>query len=189
MSRGATARQCRQHGDGADPGLCSRRGSRGDFSPPANDFPLEILRVGIFWKSLFGAPPQSTEQAIHIYPAGLPNPGIPVFTSPGPTLTDGILNIFDLEPLPGQIIMNQGPFTVTLEFLNQNAANPLAPSVVHDGKGCVAGQNVVFASNQWVDACLVGVTGDWVFEVVYRPCIDPVQAEDSTWGLLEALYR
>jgi hypothetical protein len=159
------------------------------FSPPAGDFPLEILRVGIFWKSQFGGAPQQIEQAIHIYPAGLPNPGAPVFTLPGPMMTDGVLNVFDLEPQPGAIIMNGGSFTVALEFLNQNSGNLFAPSVVDDGNGCLPGQNVVFAGNQWLDACQAGVTGDWVFEVVYRPCTPAVQVAESSWGKLKSLYR
>ncbi|UCH82578.1 MAG: hypothetical protein JSW50_08810, partial [Candidatus Latescibacterota bacterium] len=64
-----------------------------------------------------------------------------------------------------------GPFTVTLEFLNQNANDPFAPSMVHDGNGCQGGTNVVFAiPGGWADACLLGVTGDWVISVYYETC-------------------
>ena len=139
------------------------------FNAPAAHYPIEILRVGIGWGSQFGGAPQSLEQAIHIYGTGLPNPGAPIFSLPGPTLTDGFVNVFDLEPLPGQIIVNAGPFSATLEFLNQNAGNVFAPSVVHDGNGCTPAQNLVLAQpGGWNDACLLGVTGDWVFNVVYR---------------------
>jgi hypothetical protein len=141
------------------------------FTAPAGDYPLEILRVGIYWASTFGGAPQSLEQAIHIYAGGLPNPGAPVFSSPGPMLTDGVMNVFDFEPLPGQITINQGPFTLALEILNQSSgAGPFVPSVVYDSTGCQAGQNVVFQSPVWHDACVLGVTGDWVMEVVYKPC-------------------
>lgn len=111
------------------------------------------------------------------------------FSLPGPTLTDGILNLFNLEPLPGAILLGRGPFTVALEIFNQSSGNQCAPSVVDEGNGCRAGQNVVFASNQWNDACQLGVTGDWVFEVVYRPCTPPVQIDETSWGTLKALYR
>jgi hypothetical protein len=137
---------------------------------PSEMYPIEILRVGIGWGSQFGGAPQQLEQAIHIYEGGLPNPGTPIFSLPGPQMTDGVINLFNLEPLPGEITINSGPFTVTLEFLNQNAGDPFAPSVVHDGNGCQVGKNAVYAiPGGWADACALGVTGDWIFFVVFRP--------------------
>jgi hypothetical protein len=136
---------------------------------PASEFPIEILKIGIGWGSQFGGAPDQLEEAIHIYAGGLPDPGAPVFTLAGPVLIDGVINEFDLEPLPGEIIIDSGPFTVTLEFLNQNAGDPFSPTVVHDGNGCQSGKNVVFAvPGGWNDACVLGVTGDWVFYVFYR---------------------
>lgn len=136
---------------------------------PPEMYPIEILRVGIGWGSQFGGAPQQLEQAIHIYEGGLPDPGTPIFSLSGPQLTDGVINVFNLEPLPGEITINSGPFTVTLEFMNQNAGDPFAPSVVHDGNGCQVGKNVVYAiPGGWYDAFALGVTGDWVFFVVYR---------------------
>lgn len=75
--------------------------------------------------------------------------------------------------------MDGGPFTVTLEFLNSNSGNFYASTVVHDGNGCQPGKNVVFAiPGGWTDACALGVTGDWVFYVVYRPCV-PTGIDDG----------
>jgi len=139
------------------------------FTLSANDYPIEILKIGIGWASQFGGTGQSLEQAVKIYAAGLPNPGVPIFTLPGPQLTDGFLNEFNIEFTPGNKIINSGPFTVTLEFLNQNAGDIFAPSVYSDGNGCQPGKNVVKANpGGWADACLLGVTGDWVFYVKYR---------------------
>lgn len=136
---------------------------------PADRYPIEILRVGIGWGSQYGGAYQQIEQAIHIYAGGLPNPGTPIFSLEGPQMTDGVINLFDLEPLPGEIAIESGPFTVTLEFMNQNSGDPFAPTVVHDGNGCQAGRNVVYAiPGGWHDACTLGVTGDWVFFVAYR---------------------
>ena len=60
-------------------------------------------------------------------------------------------------------------FTIALEFLNDNAGNTFAPSVYSDGNGCQAGKNAVFAApGTWYDACVLGVTGDWVLYAVYR---------------------
>lgn len=140
------------------------------LTPPAGDLPIEVLRVGIGWGSQFGGSPQSIEAAVKVYAAGLPNPGAPVATLPGPVLTDGFVNEYDLEPLPGEIVITAAPFTVALEFLNQNNNNIFAPSVIHDGNGCQGGKNVVKAiPGGWLDACALGVTGDWVFYAVYRP--------------------
>jgi len=139
------------------------------FNLPAGDFPIEILKVGIGWGSQFGGAPDSLENAIKIYEGGLPDPGAPVFTLAGPVLTDGAINEFDLEPLPGEIIINSAPFTVTLEFLNQNFGDPFSGTVIHDGNGCQLGKNVVYAiPGGWEDACILGVTGDWIFYVFYR---------------------
>jgi hypothetical protein len=142
------------------------------LTAPGAHYPLEILRIGVGWGSQFGGAPDQIEQAIHVYAGGLPNPGSPVFTLLGPQLTDGVINEFDVEPLPGEVSVGSGPFTVTLEFLNANVGDPFAPTVIHDGNGCQAGKNVVFAvPGGWSDACALGVTGDWVFYVVYRPCV------------------
>jgi hypothetical protein len=136
---------------------------------PSEHYPIEILRVGIGWGSMYGGTGQTLEQAIHIYDSGLPNPGTPIFTLEGPVLTDGYINEFNLEPPPGEIIIDSGPFTVTLEFLSDHTGNPYAPSMVHDGNGCQSGKNVVYAiPGGWIDACLLGVTGDWVVYAIYR---------------------
>jgi len=139
------------------------------FEAPAAHYPIEILRVGIGWGSQAGGAQPSLEQSIHIFGAGLPNPGSPLFTFDGPVLTDGFINEFDLEPEPGEIIIDNGPFSVTLEFANANVGDPLAPSVVHDGNGCQPGKNLVYAiPGGWYDACALGVSGDWLFHVIYR---------------------
>ena len=138
------------------------------FTIPADHLPIEILQVGIGWGSQFGGAPQTLEESINIYEAGLPNPGGRIFSLEGPLMTDGFINQFDLEPLPGEIMVNSTAVSVTLTFLNQNAGNIFAPSIVHGGAGCSPGQNLVYASpGGWADACLLGVTGDWVVELVY----------------------
>ncbi|MBI4605324.1 MAG: hypothetical protein HY721_25450 [Planctomycetes bacterium] len=135
---------------------------------PAEHYPIEVLRVGIAWASQFGSNPQSLEQAVLVYARGLPDPGPPVASLEGPVLTDGALNEFDLEPLPGEIVIESGPFTVALELLN--ASTLFGPSTAHDGNGCQRGKNVVFAvPGGWKDACALGATGDWVMYAVYRP--------------------
>lgn len=139
------------------------------FDVPAEHYPIELLTVIIGWGSQFGGAPTSLEQAIHIYPAGLPDPGTPQESLLGPQLNDGFLNQFDLEAQLGAPEIASGPFSVTLEFLNENAGSFFAPSVVHDGNGCIPGKNLVKAiPGGWADACSLGVTGDWVFIITYR---------------------
>ncbi len=140
------------------------------FTVPAGDLPIEVIRVGIAWGSQFGGAPTSLEQAIHFYEGGLPNPGTPVSSLFGPQMSDGFINEFDLIAQGSTVTIATSPLTVTLEFLNDNAGNPFAPSVAHDGAGCLPGKNVVKAiPGGWNDACMLGVTGDWVVYAVYRP--------------------
>lgn len=141
------------------------------FNLPPAVFPIEVLGVGIGWASAAGSQPDSLEQAFHIYQGTIPNPGVPIFTQAGPVLSDGAINLFDVEFLPGEVIVNSGPFMVSLEFANQNAGGgAFAPSVVHDGNGCQFGKNSVYSPGLggWWDACALGVSGDWVFFVEYR---------------------
>lgn len=145
------------------------------LTAPAAHYPIEILKVEITWASTLGGAPQSLESAIHIYPAGLPNPGTPQFSLPGPVLTDGFINQFDIEPIPGNKIINSGPFTVSLEFGNANAGMLFAPTVVHDGNGCQGGKNAVFAiPGGWSNACSLGISGDWRIAVQYRRAAEAV---------------
>jgi hypothetical protein len=153
---------------------------------PAAHYPLEIVHIGVGWGSQFGGNPAQIEQAIHVYAGSLPNPGSPVFTLVGPQLNDGVINDFDIDPLPGEVTIASGPFTVTLEFFNSNAGDPFAPTVVHDGNGCQWGKNVVYAiPGGWNDACALGVTGDWVFYVIYKPCL-PTGVDDGPYVLSTA---
>ncbi len=140
------------------------------FDIPSDHFPIEVLRVGIGWASQFGGTAQQLEQAIHVYGAGLPDPGARVLSLGGPVLTDGAINVFDLEAQLLSTQVDTGPVTVTLEFLNSNANDIFAPSVVHDGNGCQpGGKNVIKAvPGGWFDACSAGITGDWIFFMVYR---------------------
>ncbi|GJM43788.1 MAG: hypothetical protein DHS20C21_06300 [Gemmatimonadota bacterium] len=145
-------------------------------------FPIEILRVGITWGSQFGGAPTTLEQAIHFYEGGLPDPGTPIFSLAGPQLTDGFINEFDLEAIASTVVVNSAPFSVTLEFLNSNAGSFFDPSVVHDGDGCQPGKNLVFAiPGGWSNSCTLGVTGDWVFFIVYREvnCAETGVAEEK----------
>jgi hypothetical protein len=137
------------------------------FDAPAEHYPIHIIRIGIGWGSMYGGTPDALEQAIHVYDDGLPDPGVPLYSLEGPVLVDGYINEFNVDQLDW--IVDSGPFTTTLEFMTANAGNPYAPSMVHDGNGCQGGCNVVYAiPGGWYDACVLGVTGDWIVHVAYR---------------------
>ncbi len=173
---GAAGAQCVEQpplqnwtGGGAVVCPCFVKGEQGGsvFTVPPAHFPIQIIKVGIGWGSQNGGTGTIEEAAIHIYNAGLPNPGTPIFNLLGPNLTDGFINEFDLEPEPGDIIVNSGPVTVTLELLFDSTIS--GPSLVHDGNGCQSGKNVVYAiPGGWINVCSAGLTGDWVFTMTYR---------------------
>ena len=156
------------------------------FTPAAADYPLEVLSVSFYWRSVLGGAPAIQEQGVHLYNAGLPNPGPRIATIPAPILIDGVLNN---HPFPGPVPVAGGPITATLEFINQTSAGaPVAPDVVWDSDGCQPGINLVKTiPGGWSDACALGVTGDWVVELVYRPCQTPVPVERTTWGSVKRI--
>jgi hypothetical protein len=143
---------------------------------PPGDYPIKITKIGIGWASAGGGQPQQFEEAIHIYGAGLPNPGTPIYSLLGPLLNDGFINEFDIELDPANPVIASGPFTVTLEFFNASSFS--SPSVVHDANGCQGGKNVIYAipPGAWFDACALGVTGDWVFQIKYKSVSPAVAA-------------
>jgi len=155
---------------------------------PASEFPIEITKIAFAWGSVGGGQPQSLEDAVVVYGAGLPNPGAPLFTLPGPVMTDGFINEFDIAsqwPGLGPVIINAPPFTVALRFANDNNVPPYPPSMVHDGNGCTAGRNVVKVNGAfWFSACTLGVSGDWVTHVQYRRlnCPPPIPGTPFCFG-------
>ena len=135
---------------------------------PAEEYPIEIIRIGIAWGSVLGDTPNILQSALHVYENGLPNPGERLTTLEGPAFVDGFINEFDLEE-QGGVRIESGPFTVTMEFMDANAEMLTAASMVHDGDGCQPGKNVVKAiPGGWSDACALGLSGDWVMHVIYR---------------------
>jgi hypothetical protein len=153
------------------------------FAVPAEHFPIEVLRVGVGWGSLFGGNPAQIEQALHVYDGRLPNPGVPVFSLLGPQLNDGVINEFNLELLGTPVVVAGPSVAVTLEFYYTNANIATAPTVVHDGNGCQPGVNLIRAvPGGWFDACQLGVSGDWVFHLVYRQvnCLTGVDDGEHT---------
>jgi len=152
------------------------------FPVPIEHFPIEVMRIGVGWGSLYGGNPAQVEQALHIYNGKLPDPGSPVFTLPGPQMTDGVINEFNIEAA-ASVIIESAPVSATLQFLWANAGNTYAPTLIHDGNGCQSGVNLVKAiPGGWLDACALGVSGDWIFHLVYRQvnCLSGVDDREYT---------
>ena len=138
----------------------------------------------IFWRSQFGGGPSSTETGISIFGDGaFPTPGAVLVNqdnSPavitGPTLSDGLLNEFRhldaAQTIPLSVPVTSGEtFVVSLKVFNQSAGDIFAPSFVYDLDGCQANRNAVdVIPGGWFDACLVGVTGDWMIRAVLECC-------------------
>lgn len=151
------------------------------FQAPASHYPLDVLKVNIAWGTAGAVCDMfvpDLQGAINFYLAGPPAPfSSPDKTLKGPALYCGAINTFDL-PLLGvaPLRVNSGKFTVTLEFDEATNQQPYPRTIVHDGNGCQTGRNVVkvLPISLWLDACQLGVSGDWAFEVVYRrvtcPC-------------------
>ena len=156
-------------------------------------YPIEILRVQVHWGSQFGGAPQSLEGAIVLYD-GAPPTATQIFSLPGPVLTDGVINEFDISQTPGDKIIDSGPFTVGLQLANDSTL--LGPAMVIDGAGCIPGQNWVFTdAGLWMDLCSFGATGNWKISVVYCSVIGPPGPQfrrgdanlDGTFNIADAI--
>jgi len=160
-----------------------------------------IVAVQIFWRSQYGGQPLSLEESITIYAAGtFPTPGAimqnnyPPYQNAvleGPVLTDGVLNVFryldENSTIPIRIPVTTGQtFVVSLRFANANNVPPYElPSVVYDTNGCQAQKNTVrYASGTWVNACALGVSGDWMIRAIVD-CQEPTGACCHASGVCE----
>jgi hypothetical protein len=156
----------------------------------------DIVAMQVYWASQFGGAPTQVEQALTLFSAGtFPTPGASLASIPGPTLSDGVMNEFRyLDPpinsIPLQIPVSSGQdFVVSVQFFNQSSGNPFAPSVTYDQDGCQTGANTAdVIPGGWFDACLLGVSGDWVIRAIVD-CEEPppVPALDEPGRLALAL--
>jgi hypothetical protein len=131
-----------------------------------------IVAVQVLWRSSTGTQPADIEDSIKIFDGGIfPTPGIELASVDGPFMTDGVFNEFryldENQVIPLSVPVTDGQdFVVSFKFLND--PNPTTgPSVVNDTDGCQNGRNAIDAAGLgWFNACLLGVTGDWVIRSV-----------------------
>lgn len=162
----------------------------------------DIVAVQVLWRSQFSGAPTTQETAIRIYDAGaFPTPGA-VLTNQGavpaviqaPILADS-LSVNEYRHLDQAMttplsvpVSNGQAVAVSLEIFNQSSGNVFAPSAVYDLDGCQASLNGVLTTppGTWTDACLLGVTGDWVIRAVVD-CGPTTVPTVSEWGVLAAV--
>ena len=171
----------------AVPGFVAGEEGAAVFEAPAIHYPIEILRVQIHWGSQFGGAPQSLEGAIKIYEGAPPSP-TEIFSLAGPVLTDGVINEFELSVIPGDKVIDSGPFMISLALANDSTL--LGPSMVIDGAGCIPGQNYVFAiPGGWTDLCSFGASGNWKISVVYCSVLPPLTTFRRGDANLDGLFN
>jgi len=133
---------------------------------PGN-FPLRIVKVQIFWLSGTGGMSNVEQGSINFYNGGgqaTPNPLL-ITKLDGPIMQDGGFNEFDITPY--NIVINQGPFSVGLEFLSTpDQFN--GPSMVTDTLGCQSLKNIIYdiITHKWYNACSFGISGNLAIRVI-----------------------
>jgi len=148
------------------------------FPTQASLFPIEVLRVQIFWQSYFGSQPDSLQHSIRVYTGGVPNPTLVDFLE-GPVLVDGFLNEFDLDPFDILINSPVSKITVGLQFDDAPDGNVTKPSLITDDYGCDSGRNAVYAiPGGWMDLCGFGAQGNFVMRAVILATNPPFQIGD-----------
>jgi len=124
-----------------------------------------LTAVQVLWLSTTGGSGQSLGDSITISEAGsFPNPGAQLAKLDAPALNDGFFNEYPVVPsIP--ITTDQ---TVVVDFKFFEAPFLTGPSVVTDTDGCQDVSNGIFAipPGLWLDACLIGVGGDFALRAV-----------------------
>ncbi len=131
-----------------------------------------IVAIQVFWRSVLGGEPQSIEDSISIFaPSNFPFPGQLLELLEAPVLTDGALNEYryldenQTVPISVPVVRDQ-VFVVSFKFFN-DPEPVVGASVVTDTNGCQAGKNAINAIGLgWVNACSLGVSGDFVIRAV-----------------------
>jgi len=124
-----------------------------------------LTAVRILWLSVTGGSGQTLGDSITISEAGsFPGPGTQLAQLVAPALNDGFFNEFPVVPA---IPISTGE-TVVVDFRFLEAPPLSGPSVVTDIDGCQDLKNGIFAipPGLWLDACLLGVSGDFAIRGV-----------------------
>ncbi len=128
---------------------------------PAGPFPLQLNAV----RFLFGGAGGTRTVTLHVWAdaASTWAPGAELYVGDYTlTAADDALQEIDLSALG---LLVSGPFRVGLEFQHSGL-----PSVARDGGGITADRNFVeITGSGWLDAAVVGITGDWVIRAVVGP--------------------
>jgi hypothetical protein len=125
-----------------------------------------LTAVRILWLSETGNTGTTLGQEIRVYDSGsFPDPGATLAQLVGPLMNDGAFNEFAITP-PVAVTTGE-TIVVDFQFLDP-PPQLVGPSVVADADGCQTGKNAIFAipPSGWIDACFLGVSGDFAIRAV-----------------------
>ncbi len=131
----------------------------------------DLTAVRILWLSLTGGTGNTLADSITISSIGtFPQPNTQLIQLSGPVLTDGFFNEFLVVP---PVAVSAGErIVVDLRFFESPPIT--GPSVVTDIDGCQVASNGIFAipPSIWLDACILGVSGDFAIRAVVECGVD-----------------
>ncbi len=152
---------------------------------PAGDSAV-LSKIQIGWQSVFGGQPDTLEAALIVYDMNQTGDAVPATfvplceeiegcILPGPVLSDGFLNEFNV--LPFGIVLPESRFGISLEIgTDQLGGNPFfTPSVVsdtngHNNHGGVVRNWVKVNGTTWQASQSLGISGDWIIRAIVEVC-------------------
>jgi hypothetical protein len=142
---------------------------------PAADLPIQILRIGIGWRSTTpgGVVSEAAIRVIGSDPIGLSHNPPTLYMIPNPSFTDGLINEFDVSTASPAWIISTQPFTVWIESDGAWPGTFAHGAPAHDADGCTVDANrfrgITFPFlNMWYDSCYTyAVGGDVVLWLDY----------------------
>ena len=154
----------------------------------------KLVGAQIHWASEIGTAPSSVEDSITFFANGtFPFPGAVLQNDDSsdaiivvPQLFDSVMNEFRYTDPPANTqalsipVSNGETFSVALKLLNTSSPPPFGTGIALDQDGCQAGVNAVdVQSVGWMDACPLGVTGDFIIRAILACEVSPVPAASA----------
>ncbi len=137
-----------------------------------------LTAVQVLWLDGTSSGTQTLGDSITISAAGsFPVPGTTLAQLVAPLMTEGFFNEFALDP-PVAVATGE---TVVVDFKFLESPPPDGPSLVTDIDGCQAAKNGIFAipPSAWIDACALGVSGDFAIRGVVDCGVDTLIFADG----------
>ncbi len=162
-----------------------------------------LSKIQVAWQSVIGGQPDTLEAALIVYDMNQTGPASPASFHPlceeidgcilpGPVLSDGFLNEFNV--LPFGIELPASRFGISLEIgTDQVPGNPFfTPSVVsddngHNNHGGVVRNWVKVGGTTWQTSQSLGVSGDWIIRAIVEVCeaVEPCPWDINGNGMVD----